>query len=57
VAAVATALSERDAADRSRVASPLAKADDAVHLDTTRLSIADVVARVLALVEQQRVRR
>jgi cytidylate kinase len=57
VAAVATALSERDAADRSRVASPLAKADDAVHLDTTRLSIADVVARVLALVEQQRARR
>jgi cytidylate kinase len=51
VAAVATALSERDAADRSRVASPLAKADDAVHLDTTRLSIADVVTRVLALVE------
>jgi CMP/dCMP kinase len=54
VAAVATALSERDAADRSRVASPLAKADDAVHLDTTRLSIADVVTRVLALVDARR---
>jgi cytidylate kinase len=26
-------------------------AADAVHLDTTRLSIADAVARVLALVE------
>ena len=57
VAAVATALSERDAADRSRVASPLAKADDAVHLDTTRLSIADAVARVLALVDARRAGR
>jgi CMP/dCMP kinase len=51
VAAVATALDERDAADRSRVASPLAMAADAVLLDTTRLTIAEAVARVLALVE------
>ena len=51
VAAVATALADRDAADRGRAASPLAMAADAVHLDTTRLSIADVVGRVLALVE------
>ncbi len=51
VAAVATALEERDAADRSRATSPLAMAADAVHLDTTRLSIADAVARVLALVD------
>ena len=51
VAAVATALAERDAADRSRQTSPLAMAADAVHLDTTRLSIADAVARVLALVQ------
>jgi cytidylate kinase len=53
VAAVATALADRDAADRGRATSPLAKAADAVHLDTTRLSIAEVVARVLALVGQQ----
>jgi cytidylate kinase len=51
VAAVATALEERDAADRSRATSPLAMAADAVHLDTTRLSIADAVAQVLALVQ------
>ena len=54
VAAVATAIAERDAADRSRAASPLAIAADAVHIDTTRLSIADAVARVLALVETRR---
>jgi cytidylate kinase len=57
VAAVATALADRDAADRSRATSPLAMAADAVHLDTTRLSIADVVGRVLALVEATRARR
>ena len=53
VAAVATALDERDKTDRSRVASPLAMAPDAVHLDTTQLSIAEVVARVLSLVKAQ----
>jgi cytidylate kinase len=54
VAAVATAIAERDAADRSRAASPLAIAADAVHIDTTRLSVADAVGRVLALVDTQR---
>jgi cytidylate kinase len=54
VAAVATALEERDKTDRSRVASPLAIAADAVHLDTTSLTIAEVVAKVLALVERAR---
>ncbi|MFI5079341.1 MAG: (d)CMP kinase [Vicinamibacteria bacterium] len=51
VAAVATALDERDKTDRSRATSPLSMAADAVHLDTTRMSIADAVARVLALVD------
>ena len=51
VAAVATALADRDASDRSRATSPLAMAADAVLLDTTRMSIADAVARVLALVD------
>jgi cytidylate kinase len=54
VAAVATALADRDASDRSRATSPLAMAADAVHLDTTRMSIADAVARVLALVDTRR---
>ena len=45
--------SEEDKADRSRATSPLSMAADAVHLDTTRLSIAEVVGRVLALVEER----
>ena len=40
----------RDAADSSRAASPLRPADDAVEIDTTDLSIAEVVRRVLDLV-------
>ena len=51
VAAVATALADRDASDRSRATSPLSMAADAVRLDTTRMAIAEAVARVLALVE------
>jgi cytidylate kinase len=47
---VATALESRDHSDRTRAASPLAKASDAVEIDTTTLSIEDVIARVLALV-------
>ena len=54
LAAVATALDERDAADRSRTASPLSMAADAVLLDTTRLTIAEAVAQVLTLVEARR---
>ena len=57
VAAVATALDERDTSDRSRATSPLAMAADAVHLDTTRMSIADAVARVLALVDARQRQR
>jgi len=54
VAAVATALADRDASDRSRATSPLSMAADAVHLDTTRMTIAEAVARVLALVDARR---
>ena len=57
VAAVATALADRDATDRSRATSPLAMAADAVLLDTTRMSIADAVARVLALVDARQRQR
>lgn len=51
VADVASALTARDEIDRTRAASPLYAAQDAVLLDTTGQSIDDVVARVLALVE------
>jgi cytidylate kinase len=50
---VATVLAEqtvRDERDRSRAVSPLRAAPDAVELDTTGLSLDEVVARVVALV-------
>ena len=54
---VATVLQEqtiRDERDTTRAHSPLAPAPDAVELDTTGLSQDEVVARVVALVEQAR---
>jgi cytidylate kinase len=46
--AIATAadLKRRDTLDSSRAADPLRRADDAVELDTTRLGIDEVVARL-----------
>lgn len=54
VAGVAQALEARDRLDRTRVASPLTLAPDAVYLDTTPLSIAEVVSRVMSLVDARR---
>jgi cytidylate kinase len=54
---VATVLAEqriRDARDRARADSPLLPADDAVELDTTGLSIDEVVARIGALASAAR---
>jgi cytidylate kinase len=54
---VATVLAEqtiRDERDTTREHSPLVAADDAVQLDTTGLSLDEVIARVAALVEQAR---
>ena len=48
---MATALAARDALDRTRKASPLTVADDAVQVDTTGVPIEEVVERVLAVVE------
>ena len=50
---VATALEARDRSDRTRSMSPLTRADDAVEIDTTGLSIEDVIERVLALVAER----
>ena len=50
---VATALAERDRRDRTREASPLAIADDAVVIDTTALSIDAAVDRVMTVVEEK----
>jgi cytidylate kinase len=49
----ATVLAEqtlRDERDRTRAVSPLRPADGAVELDTTGLTLAEVVDRVVALV-------
>ena len=43
---------ERDERDRTRDHSPMLAADDAVEVDTTGLSIDDVVARLVALVQR-----
>jgi cytidylate kinase len=50
VADVVTALTARDEQDRSRAASPLYAAPDAVVIDTTGRSIDEVVANVLDVV-------
>ncbi len=44
---------ERDSRDSTRVAAPLVPASDAIVLDTTELSIAEVTAAVLALYRGQ----
>ena len=49
-AAVLAAIVERDRLDSSRAVSPLVAAEDAVLLDSSSLSVAEVVARVEELV-------
>jgi len=51
VSEVASALIQRDEIDRTRKASPLYAADDAVIVDTTGKSIDEVVREVLDVVE------
>ncbi|HSV65827.1 MAG TPA: (d)CMP kinase [Mycobacteriales bacterium] len=49
VAETAVAIDRRDAFDSGRLASPLRPAPDAVHLDTTTLSLDQVVDRLVEL--------
>lgn len=51
VAATESALRLRDAKDSSRAASPLAQADDAVVLDTTHLTLDEVLDAFVDLVD------
>jgi cytidylate kinase len=53
VSEVASALAARDQSDRTRAASPLALATDAITIDTTGIPIDEVVGRVLALIERR----
>ncbi|MER7665955.1 MULTISPECIES: (d)CMP kinase [unclassified Streptomyces] len=57
VAATRDALIKRDAADSSRKTSPLAKADDAVEVDTSELTLEQVIEGVVTLVEEKRAAR
>ena len=47
---MASALATRDRIDRTRQASPLTRADDAILIETTGVPADDVIARVLAIV-------
>jgi cytidylate kinase len=51
VSEVATLLTARDEADRTRTASPLYVAPDAIVVDTTGKSVDDVVEEVIAMVK------
>jgi CMP/dCMP kinase len=53
LADVATALAARDQSDQTRAASPLTIAPDAVVVDTTGVSVDDVVERVLRIVRSR----
>jgi cytidylate kinase len=55
LAATQAALVERDAADSGRKTSPLAKAEDAIEVDTSELTLEQVVECVVTLVEENRV--
>jgi cytidylate kinase len=52
-AAVAEAIDARDRSDTTRTASPLTLAPDAVHIDTTGLSIQQVVERVMDVIDRR----
>jgi cytidylate kinase len=54
VSEVVTLLTQRDEQDRTRTASPLYAAPDAVVIDTTGKSVADVVNAVMGVVEKRR---
>src|ERR1700704_1958408 len=51
--AMATELRERDQRDRTRAASPLAAAEDAIVVDSTQMSEDEVLDKIEKLVEQK----
>ena len=46
---------ERDAADSAREHSPLLKADDAIAIDSTRMSIPEVLNQMIAIIKEHEV--
>jgi cytidylate kinase len=57
VATIEKEIRERDHADSTRQDSPLTRAADAIHVDTTRLEPEEVVARMMEIVEERVLRR
>lgn len=53
VSEVASLLTERDRSDRTRTASPLYAAEDAVVIDTTGKSVEEVVQEVMSVIERR----
>lgn len=53
VASVSTALTQRDEIDSTRAVSPLAKASDAVLIDSTELDLEETVDRVWELLKER----
>ncbi|MFD3456869.1 (d)CMP kinase [Streptomyces sp. NPDC058691] len=54
LAATQAALVRRDAADSGRKTSPLTKAEDAVEVDTSDLTLDQVIDRIVALIGEKR---
>ena len=52
LATITAELKERDARDKSRSIAPLKPADDAIIINTTGLSIQEVIAKILPLAEK-----
>lgn len=52
-AAIVEEMKERDRRDRSRATSPLKAAEDAVTIDSTALSLDEVIARVEQIIEDK----
>lgn len=51
--AIKTEIAKRDEQDMTREISPLKKADDAIEIDTSDMTLDEVVAHVMNLVEQR----
>jgi cytidylate kinase len=52
-AAIVEEMKERDRRDRSRASSPLKAADDAIVIDSTNLTLDQVIARVEQIIEEK----
>jgi cytidylate kinase len=57
IAVLLKELEERDARDANRKASPLVAASDAITIDSSRLGLEDVIAKVLELAHQKGIKQ